>query len=146
MLSHLEVHAPSSTTISYVVSSRHSSTSKVLTFLKHLLRVVIVWHAILLVLIKVSQTGATAGYDKYVEILLSATVLQAPLLSLSNLCQPWVAGLCSTLVIGLCLRRDYTGALHVKGSMLVLMPSKRNHFSCYKAWAFRLQRLQRTTS
>ena len=145
MLSHLEVHAPSSTTISYIVSSRRSSTSKFLTFFKHLLRIVIVWHAILLVLIQVSKTGATARYDEYVEILLSATVLQAPLLSLSRLCQPWVAGLCSTLVVVLCLRRDYTGRSHVKRSMPVLMPAQRTHFLSYKAWAFRHQRLQHTT-
>ena len=146
MLSHLEVHAPSSTTISYVVSSRRSSRPKVLAFLKHLLRVVIVWHAVLLVLIRVSRTGASARYDDYVEILLSATVLQAPLLSLSKLCPPWVAGLCSTLVIGLCLRRDYTGKSIVDGSILRLMTLQKSHFLYCKAWVFRHQQVQHTTS
>lgn len=111
MTSHLEIQAPSSTTVSYVVSSKRKPASWTLLFLRHVIRALIAGHAVLLVLAKALQTKSATSYRTPIELLLNATILKRPILLLASTLDFWMIAVISTILIVICLRRDYTGKL-----------------------------------
>lgn len=109
MTSHLEIQSPSSTTVSYIVSSKKKPSPWPLVVIRHVVRVLVVCHAFLLILAKVQETESLTSYEKHVESLLNATVLKPLILMLAGALEFWMIATISTVLVFVCLRRDYTG-------------------------------------
>jgi hypothetical protein len=106
--SHLEIHAPSTTTIDYVVSNKKHPTSKTVTVFRHAIRVVILANLVLVNLMKAEVSGLLEG-SRWLSILSHLSLLQ-PLFSPMVTKADWWTLMVANVVIGfLCLRRAYTG-------------------------------------
>ena len=105
---HLDILAPSSTTVEYVVSSKRKPASRALQVLRHVLRIIIIAHLVLLDLMKAQMC----------EILDNSTItffqrfsLLQPLLRLvAANADWWTLGMANTVIVFVCLRRSYNGA------------------------------------
>ena len=108
MKTHLQVEAPSSTAVNYVVTSKKHPSSRFITFAGHLIRTAVVFHAILLVLVK-SNFGDGKGHrdDGYLGFLLQLTVLDSLITLIAVNLEWWVVILSSLTTFWLCLRRPY---------------------------------------
>lgn len=115
MKSHLQTEAPSSTTISYIVTSKKRPTSRALVLLGYCLRLIIVFHVLLLNLSKAQQDSLLQDGRVYLETLFRFTVVGPFIHFLAARLEWWPLGFASAVLLWLCLRRPY-----VEESLLVL--------------------------
>ena len=110
MTSHLEIQAPSSTTVCYHVRNNKQSSSRTLGAVKHALRLIVAFHVSLLILAKVNGT-VPSGLDvrPLTEALFSLTFLDSVIFNLAVRLNWGAATALSIVVLYLCVRRDYTG-------------------------------------
>ncbi|RMZ80788.1 hypothetical protein DV737_g2849, partial [Chaetothyriales sp. CBS 132003] len=110
---HLEIHAPSSTTISYTARSSKKPTSILVPAAKHALRIVLAYHVVLLSVAKLQASNpvdADSGSRRLIQFLFRLTFLDSLVYyGSAQLSWPLVMVL-SSLVLFLCIRRDYTDA------------------------------------
>src|SRR5271170_5217735 len=107
----LSIRSPSSTTISYTVSDRLHPASRILTPLKHAIRVILISYVLLADLAKVQSSFNISGLDSSVEILLNVSLIGSFIRGVAKSYDWWVLLLCTASTLWLCLRRDYTGRI-----------------------------------
>lgn len=115
MKSHLEIEAPSSTTVSYVVSSKKRKIPKAFVILGYCLRIIVVFHVLLLSLSKAQQDHSSEQRSQYAEALFRLTFIDALIHYIAANVEWWPLGIASAALIWLCFRRPY-----VEESLLVL--------------------------
>lgn len=115
MKAHLEVEAPSSTTINYLVTSKKRPTSRILEVFGHGVRVVVIFHVLIFVISKAQLAGLVNAGDAWAALLFRATILDAMIYALATRTEWWMAISGAALMIWLCLRRP-----SVEESLLVL--------------------------
>lgn len=108
MISHLEVHAPSATTIEYTVSNKRHPASKTWTAARHGIRAIVVAHLVLLNLLKADTLivlGGSNGFSK-----LSPVSLMVPVFRHISPKADWpTLAVANVIILYLCLRRYYIG-------------------------------------
>lgn len=119
MKAHLEVEAPSATTVSYVVTSKKRPKPRALVFIGYALRLVIVFHIVLLNLCKAQSTGNPITNNAYTKALFRLTIIDGFLQRLATGTEWWVLGIGSAATLWLCLRRPYTGECHGGHSLCI---------------------------
>lgn len=105
---HLRVSSPSPTAVNYTVSSRARQPSTVVILLKYLVRILIVFYAMLATLVKLQVTF----YDEvhpYVQLCCQWTLVDQLLHLIIDKLEWWMLSISTALTIYLCLRRDYIG-------------------------------------
>jgi phosphatidylinositol N-acetylglucosaminyltransferase subunit H len=115
MKSYLEIEAPSSTTVSFIVSSKKRGIPMAFVWLGYCLRLVLVFHLLLLNLTKARQSHTLQKGQGYVEALFRLTFADAVIEYAAANIDWWPLGLASATIFWLCLRRPY-----VEESLLVL--------------------------
>lgn len=111
---YLDIYCPSPTTVSFTVNTRSRSTRKehLLAFVRHVLRVLLVLHVVLVTLAKF---GSGPIHD-HVQVLLRASLIGQRLLRLiAETTEWWLLVPLGLLIVYLCLKRDY-----VQESLLVV--------------------------
>lgn len=111
---YLDIYCPSPTTVSFTVNTRSRSTRKehLLALVRHVLRVLLVLHVVLVTLAKV---GSGAIHD-HVQVVLRASLIGQRLLRvIAETTEWWLLVPLGLLVVYLCLKRDY-----VQESLLVV--------------------------
>jgi hypothetical protein len=109
MKSHLEVEAPSATTISYVVTSRKRPKPQLFALLGVAVRTILVFHVLLVNLSKAESTATSEAQSRYTEALFKLTVLDGFIHALAASFEWWAVSGASMVVVWLCLRRPSTG-------------------------------------
>ncbi|KAK5028333.1 hypothetical protein LTS07_006424 [Exophiala sideris] len=116
---YLEVHLPSPTTVSFVVTTRRQDTSKLrsrlLTLFRHVCRIVLVFYAFLINLAKAQQIFSFSRLQTYADLCLKFTLGSSLVKLVADRLEWWIIVPASLFVVYLCLRRDY-----VEESLLVL--------------------------
>lgn len=115
MKSHLVIEAPSSTTVAYTVTSKKRPSSKALVLIGYFLRLIIVFHVLLLNLSKAEQDNLLQDGQVYLETLFRFTFVDTFIHFLAASVEWWPLGIGSAALLWLCLRRPY-----VEESLLVL--------------------------
>lgn len=115
MTAHLEVEAPSSTTINYVVTSKKRQASRLLRIIGHAVRIAVIFHVALLSVVKARQDGYLVKDNITVKTLLSFTFFDAVIELLAHSTEWWLMSVGTLAVAWLCLRRPYA-----EESLLVL--------------------------
>ncbi|RMZ81870.1 hypothetical protein DV738_g2076, partial [Chaetothyriales sp. CBS 135597] len=108
---HLEIHAPSSTTISYTARSSKKPTSILVPAAKHALRIVLAYHVILLNVAKLQVSKAISADHSsqwLIRFLFRLTLLDSLVYSGATWLSWPLLIVLSSLALFLCIRRDYT--------------------------------------
>jgi hypothetical protein len=109
MKSHLEVEAPSATTISYVVTSNKRPKPRLFALIGIAVRFALIFHILLVNLSKAQSTATSEVQSRYTEALFKLTVLDGFINALAASFEWWAVSVASMAVLWLCLRRPYTG-------------------------------------
>ena len=108
---YLEVHLPSPTTVSFTVTTRRRPASKIslLALLRHALRVLLVFYVLLVNLAKAQTVFLLGSLDRYTNFFLRLGLMNGLLRLVAERTEWWVLAPVSSLLVWLCLRRDYVG-------------------------------------
>ncbi|ETI25648.1 hypothetical protein G647_02422 [Cladophialophora carrionii CBS 160.54] len=128
---HFSIYLPSPTTVSFTVSTRplhvpvvstNSSRvhiprvkARIFTFLKHVLRALLVFYTALVTVVKAQGSVQSASFDAYADLLLHLSLFSGFIRFLADKAEWWILVPVSLVVMYACLRRDY-----VEESLLVL--------------------------
>lgn len=105
---HLRVSSPSPTAVNYTVSSRARHPSTAVTLLKHMVRVFIVFYAVLATLVKLQITLFDEVHT-YVQLCCEWTLVEQFVHLITDKLEWWMLLMSTAVTIYLCLRRDYIG-------------------------------------
>lgn len=105
---HLRISSPSTTAVNFTVSSRTRQPPRALILMKHTLRLIVAFYAILVTLTKY-QTTLLGEVQPYVETCLQWTLLEHFLRLIIDSFEWWTLSATTVLALYLCMRRDYTG-------------------------------------
>ena len=110
-LTYLKVRSPSPSSISYTASSISSPRSLLLNALRHSIRVVVSFYAILALLSKAQDDGLMDAIDLSIPVplLLHYSLIGDFIRGTAQSFNWWFLCFTSLLTLYLCLRRDYTG-------------------------------------
>lgn len=127
---HLHVSSPSQTAVKYTVSSRTRQPPIAVTVLKHILRVVIAFYAVLATTTKLQITSSNANeIHPYIQLCLQWTLMDQFFYSTIDKVEWWTVLATTALTLYLCMRRDYVGQCILTYLQLTSMTDMRKEES-----------------
>lgn len=115
---HLRTRSPSSTAVLYTVSSKSSSNSTALDYVKHTIRCLTAFHILLINVLKVQATSNIVEWSNYVDMIAQFNLLGGVAHLIAAGLEWWILILMTVGILYFCLRRDYTGILIVHNASL----------------------------
>lgn len=105
-MARLEIEAPSSTAINYVVTSK-KQTPRVFTAIGHVVRAAICFHALLPLIVKLQLEVRMQDGGIYLDMLLQLTVLDSIVYATAKSAEWWMLVVGTLVTFWICLRRPY---------------------------------------
>lgn len=105
---HMRISSSFKTAVSFTVSSRTKTPSKIVEYLQHTFRIIVASYAIFATIVKFQLTYYSE-LDLSVRLLLEWSLLDKFMHAIVGRVEWWMLSVTTLITLYLCIRRNYTG-------------------------------------